>query len=188
MQQDKIQDTATLFSEIYKQYSPMIKSLCEFKLASLPDTVDDCVQEVFIALYEKMKSGETIQNPKAWLYKTAANRIKLIYSSAAKKNEQTHAPEIIELLADASTAFEHDAFTSQQETTAEDIDRVYDKIMQSLSDEDKNILLDICDSKLKLREIAVKYNMSLSAAKQRSVRLKARVRAYIRKLTSENDV
>lgn len=179
MQHDKPKDNTTLFSEIYKQYAPWIRSLCEFKLASMPDTVDDCIQEVFLALFEKMKSGETIQNPKAWLYKTAANRIKLIYTGAAKKQEESYAPDMLEFLADSSTLTK---FTDESI-----IDEHYDEIISSLNEEDKNILLDICENKMKLKEIAVKYNLSLSAAKQRSVRLKARVRAYVKKLMSENN-
>lgn len=53
MDKDKILD-------IWLEYEPYIRKLCNYKLKSMPDYIDDCVQDVFLALNETIKRGIVI--------------------------------------------------------------------------------------------------------------------------------
>lgn len=77
-------------SELWRQYEPYIRKLCCYKLKSLPNYIDDCVQDVFLDLSETLSSGKTIEYPKAWLTTVTNNKIKDIYSEAKNTSENSY--------------------------------------------------------------------------------------------------
>lgn len=74
-------------SDLWWEYEPYIRLLCVRKLNSLSDYVDDCVQDIFLALSDSLSNGKTIEYPKAWLTRVANNKIKDIYKNAKKNRE-----------------------------------------------------------------------------------------------------
>ena len=62
--------------DIWAEYEPYIRKLCKYKLNSMPDCIDDCVQDVFLDLSVALNEGKTINNPKAWLTTVTNNKIK----------------------------------------------------------------------------------------------------------------
>jgi len=44
------------------------------KMVGDGDDVSDIVQEVFICLFDKLKNGDVIHNPKSWLYRVTSNK------------------------------------------------------------------------------------------------------------------
>ena len=77
-----------IVNELWQEHEPYIRKLCTYKLKSLPDYVDDCVQDVFLDLSDAMNKGKVIEYPKAWLTKVANNKIKDIYAQAKKESEK----------------------------------------------------------------------------------------------------
>ncbi|MDD6021933.1 MAG: sigma-70 family RNA polymerase sigma factor [Oscillospiraceae bacterium] len=62
-----------IVNELWQEHEPYIRKLCTYKLKSLPDYVDDCIQDVFLALSDALHKGKVIEYPKAWLTKVANN-------------------------------------------------------------------------------------------------------------------
>lgn len=75
--------------DLWGALEPYIRCLCVRKLQSEPDYIDDCIQDIFMALSDAFNKGETIQYPKAWLTKVANNKINDAYKKA-KKNRERH--------------------------------------------------------------------------------------------------
>ncbi len=86
------------------------KSFCRFQLKDSPDYVEDCVQDVFMALLEAKRAGTEIHNPKAWLTSVANNKIKNEYKN--RKRESEHINKIIryETVMEFSSLDIHDFF------------------------------------------------------------------------------
>ena len=77
-----------IVNKLWQEHEPYIRKLCTYKLKSLPDYVDDCVQDVFLDLSDALDKGKTIEYPKAWLTKVVNNKIKDIYTQAKKESEK----------------------------------------------------------------------------------------------------
>ena len=48
--------------DIWAEYEPYIRKLCKYKLNSMPDCIDDCVQDVFLDLSLALNEGKTINH------------------------------------------------------------------------------------------------------------------------------
>ena len=72
LEKDEITEECMQIWHLYREY---IKSFCNFQLKDCPDCVEDCVQDVFMALLEARRAGKEIKNPKAWLTRVANNKI-----------------------------------------------------------------------------------------------------------------
>lgn len=68
-----------IFSELYREYYPIIYRYCLARLCCNREYAEDCTQETFIVLYNKINSDEQINNPRSFLYVTATNFIKKKY-------------------------------------------------------------------------------------------------------------
>ena len=90
MEKDEITEECKRLWHLYREY---IKSFCRFQLKDSPDYVEDCVQDVFMALLEAKRAGTEIHNPKAWLTSVANNKIKNEYKN--RKRESEHINKII---------------------------------------------------------------------------------------------
>ena len=60
------------FTQIYNEYKGPIYKMCLVRLKD-ENSAEDCMQNAFIVLYKKMLNKEEIENPRAFLYKTAGN-------------------------------------------------------------------------------------------------------------------
>ncbi|MFC1514156.1 RNA polymerase sigma factor [candidate division KSB1 bacterium] len=61
-----------IFETLYTEY---FETIYAFSFRMTGDTVEaeDITQETFIRLYDYLQKGKTVYNPKAWLYRVAAN-------------------------------------------------------------------------------------------------------------------
>lgn len=64
------------FNRTFDTYSESIFSFCMARLHCHADDAEDCLQETFAVFYRQLKSGVQVENPRAFLYKTASNFIK----------------------------------------------------------------------------------------------------------------
>lgn len=76
-----------LTESLWREYEPYIRKLCNYKLNSHREYIDDCVQDVFTALVEAIHKGAKIEYPKAWLTTVANNMIKDIYEQAGHNDK-----------------------------------------------------------------------------------------------------
>lgn len=59
-----------------REYGKCLEKYCRVRLGEAADWADDCVQETFYIYYKKLLDGESVEKPKAFLYRTADNMIK----------------------------------------------------------------------------------------------------------------
>ncbi|MFD2555251.1 RNA polymerase sigma factor [Sphingobacterium tabacisoli] len=62
------------FSVIYTHYSPKIFTFVD-RILGFPDITDDLVQDIFIDLWQKRDYLKDIENPKAYLFRMASNKV-----------------------------------------------------------------------------------------------------------------
>ncbi len=76
-----------LFNSIYKDYYSAVYKYCLSRLNCDRENADDCIQETFLVLYNKLVSGENIDNPRAFLYSVSTNFVKKCYNRIQHDNE-----------------------------------------------------------------------------------------------------
>lgn len=165
-----------LSNELWKEYEPNLRNLCNYKLSSYPNEVDDVISETYLALCSAIDKGVEIQNPKAWLYATVNNQIKLKYSEIDRKKR-------IYINLDS---VEHKLFYNvdfdEKQLNEETIKRLKDDILEELVDSEKTLLILIYDRKIKLKEIAKILNTTEAAVKQKHYRLKRKIKKLAKEL------
>lgn len=160
-----------LCEKLWNEYEPELRKLCHYRLSSYPSEIDDVIAEVYLALCNAINKGEDISKPKAWLYGTVNNLIKLKYTELNK----------IKRLHINLDSVEHELFydlnIDESLLTAEVIEALKDEIFDELTATDKTLLILIYIKKLKFRDIAKILNTTESAVKQRHYRLKRKVKS-----------
>ncbi len=155
-----------LCEQIWKEYEAYIRKFCEYKLQSDRDSVDDCVNEVFLRLLETIKNDEEIKHPKAWLTCVANNLITDIYRHNSNKSERE-----ISLTEETITEKESYCDIYNFETiTDEQIEQIKETVLNEIDEIDKKLIESYHIKNMKVKEIALLYNLSESNVKQRLFR------------------
>ncbi len=161
--------------KIWLEHQSYIRKFCEYKLKSTPDLIDDCMQEVFLALLRALMDSKKIDYPKAYLTKIALNKINDIY-----KTEEKSKANIV--------PFEENSVTATVEfelpVSDEEIDKYANKILTSLTDSERKLIEDFYIKKIKQKDIASELNISENALRQQVFRLKHKIIKEIKKFTS----
>ena len=160
--------------ELWLEHEPYIRKLCKYKLSSMPDAVDDCVQEVFYDLLESMLSGVEIERPRAWLTVVASNKIKDLYKTHSRESER-----IISFDSGVPEPHVEDNYDLES-VTDEDLDKMKKNVMSKLSDLECSILEDYYHGGLKVKSLALKYGLSESNVKQMLFRARGKIRGYVK--------
>lgn len=167
-EKDEITEECKRLWHLYKEY---IISFCKFKLKDTPDYVEDYVQDVFMALLEARRSGTEIKSPKAWLTTVANNKIKMEYKN--RKRESEHINKIIhyKTTVEFSTLDMHDF----KEVSDELISEMKDSILNQLKFDEQSIIIDFYVKHMKVKNIAIKYNLSEANVKQKLFRARKKI-------------
>ena len=182
MSNDAMESINEKFYAIYKEYYRKISFYCQRRLQSCPDIIDDCVQDVFLALLTQMQKGVEIENVFLWLTSCANNRIYTIYRENSIQRTRQISIDSFDSVEMPDFATEKDPLQEiLNKITDEEIEKYKDKIIENLSEKDKKLLNDLCDG-VKLKTIAERENLSLSAIKSRSSRLKSKIKENIKNL------
>ena len=87
------------FEELYRSHYEQIYNFC-FRFVNDAEKAGDHTQDTFLKLYQRMNKGQqSIENPKAWLYKVAGNiclnainienrRVQILEGMDLKKSER----------------------------------------------------------------------------------------------------
>lgn len=154
--------------KLWHEYEKDIRRLCEFKLRSCHNEIEDVVSETFLFLVKAYEKGNPPNNPKGWLYAVANNLIKKKYTEVNLAKARTvslydKSVKIHEL----PTNYEIDNHLIADDT----IEMIRDDI-ESMLDENERRLFDyIYNDKLKMKEIGKILNITEDAVKQRHYRL-----------------
>jgi RNA polymerase sigma-70 factor, ECF subfamily len=108
---------------------------------------DDLVQEAFLALYQSLRDGKTIGNPKAWTLSVVRNQLRRYWRDTKRHGEDMEASDVLENLPSQPDPMEF-----------EKEDRV-SEFLSLLSRREEEVLLLRLQS-LKYREIAQQMGIS----------------------------
>ncbi len=166
-----------LAESLWREHEPYIRKFCEYKLQSMPDYIDDCVQEVFLALLNALKNGKEIAYPKAYLTKIALNKINDLYKTE-KKRQKT-----VVSLDDVNESTDFD-FSLTEEISEEETEKHLEEILSTLTDSEKKLIEDFYIKKIRQKEMAKEMNISENALRQQVFRLKRKIIKEIKKFTT----
>lgn len=158
------------FTQLYEEYTEEIYRYCYIRLRPNSQIAEDCTHNAFLALFEKLKNGTVVENPRAFLYKTANNFVLKAY----RNNEKYRAREM---------PFDECDRTPKNEQYVIDSDIDYDilsrQIMSILSPDEQKLFMMKFVEGLTLAQIKESLNISSDAAIKRIQRLRAKIVNFI---------
>lgn len=166
---------------LWQDYEPYIRLLCTRKLKNLPDYIDDCIQDIFVALSDALSKGITIQYPKAWLTRVANNKINDAYNKAKKEREKHISFEDINFENNAYNAVYDDYFAVGEE----DICALSDRVLSMLDEKERRLLNDRYKLKKSISVIAEEQGTTENNIYQKLFRLKQKAQMLIKKVLDE---
>lgn len=170
-----------IVNELWQEHEPYIRKLCTYKLKSLPDYVDDCVQDVFLDLSDAFYKGKTIEYPKAWLTKVANNKIKDIYTQA-KKDAERLIPLDSQNFDNTYCGVVYDEYFQIED---EQIPILKEKVINMLDDKEQQLLYDRYTLNKSIPAIASEQKTTENNIYQKLFRLKQKTKMLIEKVLNE---
>lgn len=174
--QNKGNINKTLLKQAYKDYHEIIYKYCYSRLGEYNELAEDCMQNAFVVYYQKLLAGESIQSPKAYLYKVAENIVKKTKAKQIKQKSR-----IISL--------EEAYFVSAPETDLSAIELDYDEIkkilLAELSEAEQLLYEQKYVKQMSLREIADIYGIDPAAVANRTSRLRKKITRLITPVLEE---
>lgn len=170
-----------IVNELWQEHEPYIRKLCTYKLKSLPDYVDACVQDVFLDLSDALDKGKTIEYPKAWLTKVVNNKIKDIYTQAKKESEKIVSLESENFDSSYYGVVNDEYFTIKDE----EVPVLKEKVINMLDDKEQQLLYDRYTLKKSISIIAKEHNTTENNIYQKLFRLKQKTKMLIEKVLNE---
>lgn len=174
-------DNQKIVFELWREHEAYIRKLCTYKLKSLPDCIDDCIQEIFLDLSNTLNKGKTIEYPRAWLAKVANNKIKDIYTQANKENEKLIPFESQNI----DNTYSGIVYDEHFPVSDDEILVLKDKVIDMLDDKEKQLLCDKYVLKKNTNQIAKEYKTTENNIYQKLFRLKQKTKMLVVKVLNE---
>jgi RNA polymerase sigma-70 factor (ECF subfamily) len=178
------------FDGIVRRYYERILKFCAYTLGGSQSAAEDCTQDIFLILYENMSGLQDYDRIGGWLYKTAGNICKRYAASLRRERNTGAAPfpgaggeDPFDRIAARNIRSEEDLITEEKA-----IDSAAAGIRALLKPRDEQILELAFRQKRPLKEVAARLNISLSAVKSRSSRLRQKISALARQLLENGEV
>ena len=155
-------------NDCYEKYYQSVFKYCRVRLGEFSEHAEDCVQDAFVILQRKLSEGEAIEQPRAFLYRTADNFVKRTVEHYSKERKRTvelteaenaPAPPII------SDDFDYDEFA-----------RI---LIATLSEQEQELYILKYVQQKSLKEIAEILNIQPTAVAKRASRLRQRIKDLI---------
>jgi RNA polymerase sigma-70 factor (ECF subfamily) len=174
------------FNGIVTRYYERILKFCFFRLGGNLSAAEDCAQDIFLILYENMAGLKDYDKIGGWLYKTADN-ISKRYAASLRKERAKFAALFGTFGGGEADHIAAKTIRTEEERAAEEkaVDRAAAVIGKRLKPKDKQILELAFLQRLPLKEVAARFNISLSAAKSRTSRLRQKINALARELLAD---
>ena len=160
----------TAFEKLVRHYEPLVYQTCLRYLKSENDA-EEATQDVFLRLFFNIEKFDGRSSFKTWLFRIVANICASKYRSLRRNKEQKQA------------YFEHLEFIQHEDPSYHDPERVDGPLMSALdtlSAEDREILILRHVSDLSFQEISEVLELKLSASKMRLYRAEQRLRASMK--------
>lgn len=158
---------------IRHENEPYIRKICEYKLKSMPQYIDDCVQDVFLDLVSALKNGAEIKNPRAWLTVVANNKIKDFYELNSKEKERfvsfEEAEKKGEMIIGFEESFDIDGISDDE------IEKMKNTVISQLPVDEQELFKAYYVDLMKVKEISEEFNLTESNVKQRLYRMRKNI-------------
>lgn len=176
-------DKQQLYSDIWQENEDKIRRICDYKMQSCREEIEDLIADVSLYLWENICNDTVISNYTAWLFAVTNNLIKQRYTS---KKVSTQRYVSIDNL-DAETEITLQVRTDMLEAIITDsiIEKYCDEIISGLSEEEQKLLDMVYEQNLKYKEIAALMGINESSVKQRKYRLCRKIHKIIEKYLNE---
>jgi RNA polymerase sigma factor (sigma-70 family) len=179
------------FNGIVTRYYERILKFCAYALGGNLSLAEDCVQDIFLILYENMPRLKDYDKIGGWLYKTA-DHISKRYAASLRKERAKFAQRFGDPAAGREESpldrvMAEQTIKSEEERIAEEntLDRAAAGIGKRLKPGEEEILELAFRQKKPLKEVAARLGISLSAAKSRTSRLRQKISALARELLAD---
>lgn len=158
---------------LWVENEPRIRKLCEIKLNSCPDEIDDVISELFLSFFKKVTDDGVPEKPKGWLYAALNNIINMKYREIYKLRER-----------EKSLSDEEYELSLNVDVIGEKIDEIYDgeikdKLMELLSEDEYQIIHAVHFDGMKMTEYARLHNTTESAIRQKHYRICRKLRKIL---------
>lgn len=169
----------SLFEQYYNEYVGYIKQYCYYKLGDYPDYAEDCVQDTFRVLFEKLSKDAEFKYVKAFLIKTASNFVNLKYRDIGRYKNRKISIDGEEI----DIPYNQNFFETDEET----IIKLKNKILNSLSREERDLLEKTCrdyrNAYKTTKELAAEYNCSETNIRQKIFVLRKKIKTLVKEET-----
>jgi RNA polymerase sigma-70 factor (ECF subfamily) len=183
------------FTGIVNRYYEKIFKFCFYALGGNRSFAEDCTQDIFLVLYERMGRLKDYDKIGGWLYKTA-DHISKQYAASARKERAVFVPpafggaSVDTVAAGGEAPLDRIAaahMQTEEDRIAEEtaVDRAAAEIGKRLKPKDEQILELAFRQKHPLKEVAARLDISLSATKSRVSRLRQKISSIVRELLEE---
>lgn len=168
---DKHLLTNKTVSDCYEKYYQSICKYCRVRLGKFSQHAEDCVHDAFLVLCNKLSEGETVDQPRAFLYRTADNFVKRTVESCLKQQNQT---------VDIDEAAEKIAAPPDSVPDDFDYDECARIIIEMLTAEEKQLYELKYMERKSLKEISEILSITPTATAKRTSRLRSRIKDLIK--------
>lgn len=155
-------------NDCYEKYYQSIFKYCRVRLGEFSEHAEDCVQDAFVILQRKLNEGETVEQPRAFLYRTADNFVKRTVEHYSK--ERTRTVELTEAENAPAPPIISDDF---------DYDEFARILIATLSEQEQELYILKYVQQKSLKEIAEILNIQPTAVAKRVSRLRQRIKDLI---------
>lgn len=176
-----------VYEQVLLENYEQLERIATRRLQSCRSEIQDAVSRVTVAYYEKIRSGDPPQYPKAWLYGTLDITIKMIYSEINRKKQFEESLDAIEpeshvLIVDKDVVEDiiNDQFSDER------INKMKDELIDELRASEKELYNSIYKEKKKHREIAAENGNTSFAVKQSHFRLVRKLRKKAKQKIEKN--
>lgn len=157
------------FTQIYNAYKSAIYKFCLARLKGDSQRAEDCMQNAFMVLYKKLLNSEEIENPRAFLYKTAQNFVMKCFEEISKENNK-----IVPITDYRDELVDH----QNQVDNYVDFEVLYRKLTDILTPDEQMLLQLKYIEDLTIEQTAQKLKISKPAAAKRLQRLREKIKSY----------
>lgn len=155
-------------NDCYEKYYQSIFKYCRVRLGEFSEHAEDCVQDAFVILQRKLSEGETIEQPRAFLYRTADNFVKRTVEHYGK--ERTRTVELTEAENAPASPIISDDF---------DYDKLAQILIAELSTQEQELYILKYIQRKPLKEIAEMLGIQPTAVAKRVSRLRQHIKDLI---------
>lgn len=155
-----------MLSEAFLEFGRSIEKYCRVRLGEASDSTDDCVQEAFCVYYKRLLAGESIEKPRAFLYRTADNMVKRAKEEYIKNCTRNSKLEDAEGIGE---------YMAEENAADIDYDEIRDMLISRLSEREQELYSLKYVDRLSMKEIGERLEISPYAAANRISRLRTKI-------------